>query len=144
MVRTHGWLFCIAGCMAMGQTVAPPGTQKPGRVEGTVTNSVTGAGVKKAEIALNGNGGSAARGAITDATGHFAFENVAPGQYSMQVNCPGYSFPPGTNGQKLLKVGEEQEIKDVFVKLVPLGVVSGIVRDEDGQPMARVQIQGLR
>jgi uncharacterized protein (DUF2141 family) len=139
MVRAHGWLFCIAACMtAMGQTT----TQKPGRIEGAVMNSVTGAGVKKAEVTLNG--GSSNRGAITDATGHFAFESVTPGQYSIQVNCQGYSIPPGLDGQKPVKVGEEQDVKDLSVKMVPLGVVSGVVRDQDGEPMVHVVIQGLR
>jgi hypothetical protein len=139
MVRAHGWLFCIAGCM---MAMAQPTTQKPGRIEGNVVNSVTGAGVKKAEVTLNG--GPSNRGGITDATGHFAFETVAPGQYWIQVNCQGYVFPPGTNGQKPVKVAEEQEVKDLAVKMVPLGVVSGVVRDQDGEPMVHVMIQGLR
>jgi Carboxypeptidase regulatory-like domain len=142
MVRAHGWLFCIAGCtLVMAQPATPPAPQKPGRIEGTVMNSVTGAGVKKAEVMLNG--GPSNRGVITDATGHFAFESVAPGQYWLQVNCPGYSFPPGSNGQRPVKVSEEQEVKDLVVRMMPLGVVSGVVRDQDGEPMAHVQIHGL-
>ena len=45
---------------------------------------------------------------------------------------------------KAITVAEEQEVKDVAVKLVPLAVVSGRVLDEDGDPMARAQVQALR
>jgi hypothetical protein len=58
--------------LVLAQTPAaqPTPTQKPGRIEGSVTNSITGAGVKKASVAMNG---PAHRTVITDATGHFSF-----------------------------------------------------------------------
>jgi len=122
----------------LAQTPAP----KPGRVEGTVTNSVTGGGIRKAEVIMNGQ---AAQNVLTDATGHFAIENVTPGGYSIQVNCPGYAFPPpGVNGLKQIKVAEQQEVKDVSIKLTPLSVVSGKVRDENGEAVPHVQIQAFR
>ena len=142
MNRAYGTLLltvAVHGYVAMAQTTV----LKPGRVEGNVTNSVTGAGVKKAEIAMNGGAGSA-RGATTDATGHFAIENVQPGKYWIQLSCPGYAFPPGASQQKPVSVAEDQEVKDIALKLMPLGVISGRVRDEDGEPMIHVQIRGMR
>lgn len=39
---------------------------------------------------------------------------------------------------------EEQQVKDIVVKLVPLGLVSGHVLDEDGDPIPRANVTLLR
>jgi len=56
-----------------------------GSIEGTVTNSVTGEPIKKAMVTLGGvelSVGSPST-AMTDASGHFHFENVRPGDYKL-------------------------------------------------------------
>jgi hypothetical protein len=125
MNQARGGLFLAVALCGWSLSAQTP-VLKPGRVEGTVTNSVTGAGVKKAEITMSGGKGGSA---TTDAAGHFAIENIQPDKYWIQIACPGYSFPPGAGQQKPVTVGEEQEVKDIALKLMPLGVVSGHVRD---------------
>ena len=124
---------------------APP--SKPGKVEGVVINSVTNDPVKKATVMLQAIGQSTNHSATADATGHFHFDSVEPGKYFATANRDGY-IPAQESMRnpwaKPITVAEEQEVKDVSVKLIPLAVVSGHVLDEDGDPMARVQVQALR
>lgn len=129
----------------LGAQQAPP--LKPGKVEGVVLNSVTKDPVKKATVILQGLGQPTNHSTVTDAAGHFHFDSVEPGKYMAMANRDGY-IPeqqsmrnPWANP---ISVAEEQEVKDVAVKLVPLAVVSGHVLDEDGDPMARAQVQALR
>jgi protocatechuate 3,4-dioxygenase beta subunit len=132
----------VALALPVWLAVAQPPAKKPGRIEGTVTNSVSGAGIKKAHVYLDGNSGLPPDRIVTDATGHFAFEGVMPGRYSMQANAPGYAMPRGINGlRSQVTIGEDQEVRDVNVTLLPLGVVSGRVLDEDGEPVTGAQVK---
>ncbi len=130
---------------ALSAQQAPP--SKPGKVEGVVLNSVTNDPVKKATVTLQGLAQPTNHSAVTDATGHFHFDSVEPGKYIAIANRAGY-IPAQESMRnpwaKPITVAEEQEVKDVAVKLVPLAVVSGHVFDEDGDPMARAQVQALR
>ena len=127
-----------------GQPAAP---QKPGKVEGVVTNSVTGDPVKKASVTLQPFGPTAHYVTNTDAAGHFQFDSVEPGTYQATATRGGFipapeSMQPGFF-LKPLVVAEEQKIKDLVVKLLPLAVVSGSVLDEDGDPIARATVLAL-
>jgi hypothetical protein len=124
---------------------APP--SKPGKVEGVVLNSVTNDPVKKATVTLQAQGQPTNHSATTDATGHFHFDSVEPGKYMAIANRDG--FIPAQESlrnpwAKPNTVAEEQEVKDVSVKLIPLAVVSGHVFDEDGDPVVRASVQALR
>ena len=129
----------------LGAQQAPP--SKPGKVQGVVLNSVTNDPVKKATVTLQGLGQTTNHSAVTDATGHFHFDSVEPGKYSAMANRDG--FIPAQESlrnpwAKPITVAEEQEVKDVALKLTPLAVVSGHVLDEDGDPVVRAQVQALR
>jgi hypothetical protein len=53
----------------------------------------------------------------------------------------GYRFDPM---MKPIAVAEEQQVKDLVMKLLPLALVNGHVFDEDGDPLVRAQVQALR
>jgi hypothetical protein len=116
---------------------------KPGSIDGTVTNSVTGEPVKKAAIGLgapylhaNTDGDY---GTITDAAGHFHFENVQPGTYVIRAERDGFwdirNNRPGLFSTIVLK--EDQHVQDIAIQLMPLAVISGHVLDDDGDPIVR-------
>jgi hypothetical protein len=122
-----------------------PSGLKPGRIEGAVTNLATGGPIKKANVSLMGAGNSS-QIATSDAGGHFHFDLVDPGTYHIFAEGSGYTAGQSAGrgpGQSSLTLTEGQEIKDVAISLLPLGVVSGRVVDEDGDPMARATVTAL-
>jgi hypothetical protein len=110
---------------------------KPGSVDGVVTNSVTSEPLKKVVVTLGDM-----YTAITDAAGHFHFNNVTPGVYVLLPNKDGFQAP--RQAPRQVTVAEEQTVKDVALKLLPLATVSGHVFDEDGDPIPRAQVAVLR
>jgi hypothetical protein len=123
---------------------------KPGSVEGTVANSTTGEPVKKATVtlqaaALSNTAEPATITALTDASGHFHFDNVPPGAYFTFADRDGFVAANGPRHRlPEITVAEEQHVQDVAIKLTPLGVVSGHVLDEDGDPLVRARIIVLK
>jgi protocatechuate 3,4-dioxygenase beta subunit len=120
----------------------PP--KKPGTVEGVVINSVSGQPVKKATVTLRNTAQRFAYAMVSDLAGHFLFENVEPGPYFAMAAGDGFQPEMGRGSVKTFTVAEEQHVKDVAVKLQPLGLVSGRVLDEDGDPIAGANLQAMR
>jgi hypothetical protein len=114
-------------------------TPNPAAVDGTVTNQITGQPVKKASVRLVGttSGKSIGLNANTDAAGRFHFDGVDPGKYSVWADCPGYG---SNSGGGYIQLVEEQQVKDVAIRLTPLGMAAGRVFDEDGEPMMSVPV----
>jgi Carboxypeptidase regulatory-like domain len=128
---------------------AQPPAPKPGSVEGTVVNSASGAPLRKASVWLEsqpGPGGTAHNLTTqSDASGRFHFDNVEAGLYAVGARRDAYMNTQGRYGVPApFRVAEEQQVTDVVVKLVPLGVLSGHVFDEDGQPIPRANVTLLR
>jgi hypothetical protein len=122
-------------------------TLKPGSAEGVVVNSLTGQPLKKANVTLRNPRGFA-YAAVTDAAGHFLIENIEPGGYYATAASDGFipdqMFRRSAVGSALVTVAEEQHLKNVTVKLVPLGLASGHVLDEDGEPIAGANVAAQR
>src|SRR5258706_11703154 len=101
---------------------------KPGSAEGVVINSVTGQPLKKANVTLP-NPKAFAYAAVTDAAGHFLIENIEPGSYQAMAASDGFipdqMFRRSALASTLVIVAEEQHVRNVTVKLVPLGLASG-------------------
>lgn len=123
-----------------------PEEKKPS-VAGSVL-STTGEPLKKAHITLRRTGGRGEAGyaASTDVAGAFRFADVEPGKYVLHVQRSGYisqqySSPGRAASTFTLTPG--QELTGVVVKLVPQGVISGKVTDEDGDPVAQCAVQVL-
>jgi hypothetical protein len=124
---------------------AQPTAPQRRSVEGTVVNSVSGGPIKKASVILEsqpGPGGTAHNLTTqSDASGRFHFDNVEPGLYVVEAQRDAYMNTQGRYGTPApFRVAEEQQVKDVVVKLVPLGVLNGHVFDEDGDPIPRANV----
>jgi len=116
---------------------------KPGSIDGVVTNSVTAEPLKKVQIALRTRDSQTT--AITDATGHFHFDNVNPDSYRISAERPGFMEPGAPlGGPYSITVGDEQHVRDLALKLMPLGAISGHVLDDDGDPIVRAGVNVLR
>ena len=85
----------------------------------------------------------------SDEAGKFAFENVAPGRYTLTSEKTGFvtqrygarsDTSPGT--PLVLEVGNE--LKDVAIQMTPQAVIAGRVTDQDGDPVANIGVSVFR
>lgn len=73
---------------------------------------------------------------VEDPRGRFRVESVASGSASLTFLAPGY-FPRTLEG---LEVREGETLRGVIVELQKGGVVRGVVRDGQGEPVAGAQV----
>src|SRR5947209_15277016 len=126
----------------VGNGPVPPGppvtpTSQPVRysASGTVVNSVTGEPVAHALVLV-----SAVHASFSDQNGQFTLEGLAEGTYSVQVSKPGYQAQWVNGGEpEMMRVGHEGG--SVTLRLVPEGLITGQVLDENGDGVSRVQVQ---
>ncbi|HWQ54383.1 MAG TPA: carboxypeptidase regulatory-like domain-containing protein [Bryobacteraceae bacterium] len=120
-------------------------------VEGQVFSLATGEPVKKAQIMLRPMGSSSRQpyGALTDAGGRFLLADVPAGRYVLTAERAGFvqsEYGAGGVSRRggTITLAPGQRLKDVVFRLTPHGVVTGRVLDEDGEPVAGVQVQAMR
>jgi len=150
----------IAVCLlalssAFGQgTPAVPAPPK-GIIEGQVFNLATGAPLKKATVRLTGLGARPSGGMPnmyskeTDEQGRFAFTGLEAGRYDLSAERQGF-LRQNYGGRKYntsgtpIGLAQDQHVKDILFKLSPQSVITGKVLDEDGDPVANVQVRALK
>ncbi len=151
--------FAVAQ-QAPQQPAASPSDPKPIHLEGRVV-SLTGAAVRKATVRLQGARPPVTLAAISNVqapaaysqttgdAGQFVFDNVAPGRYTLSADKAG--FLPALYGarsegspalQLTLAAGDQK--KDLDLIMTPQGVITGKVIDQDGDPVANVQVTVAR
>jgi len=120
-------------------------------IEGQAVNALTGDPLKKAQITVNSLGGraNANLGAVTDGTGRFVVENIEPGRYNLSAQRNGFvQFQYGARGPNRpgapLVLNPGQRTRDLVLRMMPQGVISGHVVDEDGEPVENAQIRAMR
>jgi len=130
-------------------TASAPPAQPKARLEGHVLSQTTGEPLRKANLHLAmlqrlgvgpANSQMPRYVVSSDAGGKFAFEDVEAGRYSLSADRAGYvrqnyGARAANSGGTNLTLDSGQEIKGIVLKLVPQGVISGRVVDEDGDPM---------
>ncbi|HEV8041751.1 MAG TPA: carboxypeptidase-like regulatory domain-containing protein [Bryobacteraceae bacterium] len=82
----------------------------------------------------------------SDPNGRFMIDDVQPGAYVVSADRQGFeSDTDGAPGAPppSLKVETGQSVTDVKIKLVPLGVITGRVVDDDGDPVRGAQVQAM-
>jgi 5-hydroxyisourate hydrolase-like protein (transthyretin family) len=137
MVRTRPFLPLLLFVSAL---VSFAQEKKLARIEGTVVDSAAGTPLRKVKVNASRRGAERSMtSAETGADGHFVFDNLEPGTYSLRAGKPGYvtqaygSRTASWSGTALtLTAG--QQMKDLEFKLVRQGVIAGKVTDEDGEP----------
>jgi hypothetical protein len=121
-------------------------------LEGQVVSGSTGEPLRKATLILRpvgSRGGAMMSATGTDASGHFLLKDLEPGRYRLSAERNGFvrqdysSRGPGKQ-PTILTLDKAQKISNLTFKLIPHGVITGRVVDEDGDPVARASIQALR
>ena len=134
-------ILLATGCFAALSIAqdAPSG----GAVEGTVVNSVTGAGIEGASVVLAGNK-SGRYETKSDAAGHFRITGVAPGTYRPDVKKDGFASPTFDLSVLLsnpgLRVTADSDPVKVDLQLTPLDTILGRVLGPDGKPAAGMEV----
>ena len=87
--------------------------------------------------------------ATTDAEGKFRIEGVEPGMYRMMAERQGfvrreYGARKNSMMGSTITVASGQELKELNIDMIPQAVIIGRVLDDEGEPLARVQIQVMR
>src|SRR5262245_47888308 len=109
-------------------------------VEGQVINSVTGAGIVDAVVALirlSGEGSS--YNARTDSHGRFRIENVKEGTFRATYRATGFWFLPLGVRESIVVASKDESVR-LDVKMQPQVKLSGRVFDSDGKPMANAPV----
>jgi 5-hydroxyisourate hydrolase-like protein (transthyretin family) len=151
-------LLTYAGALVLFiQTPASP-TPKPAEkapppctVSGLVVTAAEGIPLKSSRVALipeHRQRESQVYAATSDSEGRFTIKDVPAGRYRFVATRTSYvdqhyqSTGDDTGAVLALQAG--QEVKDVFFRMTLAAVFTGRVNDEDGEPMALIQVVALR
>jgi hypothetical protein len=131
------------------QVQAPASNTKPGTIRGHVYASDTGLGVKHADVSLRPTGRFQPQEVSTDTQGGFQFLNVDPGQYTLSCNKSGFvgssygaknaNTPPTT-----FKLSDSQDLKDIDCRMAKGGAITGIVTNDEGDPVVYANVQVMQ
>ena len=150
-------LVAAAGVVVRGQNPAPmpprPAATGTAFLAGPVVDETTGRPVPDAVVrisaaspSLSGNlmfGPMANRAAVaTDSQGRYFFGSLPAGSYAARATKPGYALPAGTPRATALADGER--ILDLNIRLARLGTISGVLRDDAGDPVVGTDVIALR
>jgi hypothetical protein len=128
----------LVSVVAVAQPAQSSPTTPPlGSISGAITDAATGAPAANALVtALPSSGRPSVR---TDVEGHYILRGLAPGQYRLVVAAvPG--FFANTRG---VSVNPGQALTSIDFRLKALGQISGKVLNENGEPVAGVDVLGL-
>jgi protocatechuate 3,4-dioxygenase beta subunit len=138
-----GSFICSA---ASGQNAAtPPKTQKCG-VSGMVVRKGSNEPIHFARVTLSNDGDEQRVQHVTTAPdGRFAFKDVSPGDYRVTVTHNGYvsesygARRPMDPGMPLT-LSPGKKVDDLIFRMTPAAVITGRVRDENGEPLPWAQV----
>lgn len=160
-------LCLLLSLSGLSQVAAVQQATKVGSVSGTLTRYGSGEPLRNAEVSLSrtdettatlrvttGSDDSSSASSqqvtvITDANGQFRFPSVAPGEYALTVRKNGFHGFRTANSQTWMEsfpltISPGQSITDLALAMQPGSVISGKVSDEEGDPMAYVQVTALK
>ena len=123
----------------------------PCTVSGRVVTATEGTALKSSRVALipeRKTAESQVYATVSDSTGRFTIKNIPAGRYRFLASHTGYVDLPyqssGGDTGAVLALHAGQEVKDVLFRMTLSGVITGRVNDEDGEPMALIQVLALR
>lgn len=102
---------------------------------------ITGEPLRKASVSVQARDLNFS--AVTDEAGAFAIQEVPPGTYSISVQRNGYVLADSSANARragTVTVAASTAVTGLEFKMAPHAVITGRVVDEDGEPMANIQI----
>ncbi|MCP5115832.1 MAG: carboxypeptidase regulatory-like domain-containing protein, partial [bacterium] len=135
--------------LALAMAAAPP-SDELAVVSGQVVDQQTGEPLRKTNLALQTSSGRDRKTYATrsDAAGQYVFRDVEPGSYRLSAERFGYLRqqynPRDDSAGVTLQLRAGQQLTGLRFELIPQGVITGRVLDEDGDPLQRVSVMLLR
>ncbi len=85
----------------------------------------------------------------TDETGRFSFTGLEAARYQLSAERTGflrqnYGARRYSSGGTPIRLGQDQQVRDVLMKMSPQAVLAGRVLDEDGEPAANVNVRAFK
>ena len=136
-------VFAVCSLMAgiVGQESGPQYS-----VAGVVVNSKTGETIKRAQVIVVHFGEArhvpVTLSTFTDSAGAFRFSAVPAGNYFLSAEKPGF-YADRSDTSARANAQLTASVEDVRLKLNPLGVITGKVVDQAGQPIRGVSMMAL-
>jgi hypothetical protein len=159
-------MACLAACATLLSAQAPspdtvPQDPDKARLEGHVFNSVGGEPLRKARLTLRMNVAQqqtqgrqqpplppSTYTVTSDAEGKYAFPNVDPGDYQLTVTHDGFAdLKLGDRSARRVEpivLNAKDTRADFNLKLVPYGAISGVLVDEDGDPLRNLPVSAMK
>lgn len=141
-----GWAALLAGQLTQSPSTKQQESLKTAAITGVVTDAVSGAAIPGAMVTLTGGGATRPR-QMTDARGRFVFTDLPPSAGYVLTAAAfgylegGYRRPPGDPATVRIPIAEGQWFADANVRLWRPATISGVVRDERGEPLVGVPVR---
>ncbi len=140
--------FCLlfivftSACEDDNKGVTTP-TDNPGSISGIVIDAVQLSPMQNVTISLSTQSGTAIGNQTTNAQGQFTFQNLANGLYKLSAIVPGFK-PTSADSIVVSQTQGALALIDLFPAdsslTVDIGAISGIVRDNNGNPLQGVNV----
>lgn len=165
MVRTLTLLAAAAllsGDLAAAQQPRPNAPLRPrrdrpaetaaagtARLAGRVIAADTGRPLKRARVSIQLTEGRLTKAAVTDENGRFTVPSLPAGKYSVSATKTGY-VTMAAGQRRALRAGIPIELRDgqtitsIDLRLPRGGVITGRIRDEEDEPLARATVRVMR
>jgi len=148
MCAVSVWLAAAGLALAQDPVAAPPSPFAA--IRGVVLNDATGTPIRRAAITLSTLGATPLEAlTFSEADGEFGFTTIPPGKYRLRVDLEGFQrawFGAATPNRApgILKLAAGDIRYGITFRLRPLGSISGVVLDPDGDPVPNVQLRLLK
>jgi hypothetical protein len=128
---------------------AAPTAKGTGAISGRVTNLETGGPLQRAVIRITSPALPSDRRVSTNSDGRYEVRELPAGAYSLKAERGGYltlAYGQRRTGEvgKPLQLGDGQTVKAIDFALPRLGVISGRVVDDTGEPIAKVVVYAMQ
>ncbi len=143
-------VVALGACAALGlsansQTSSAPRSAGGGyAIAGTVVNSGTGEPIRRATVAALSEEDSHTVAAVeSDNDGRFSLPNLPAAKYQLTASKRGYRtafYDEHDEFNSAIVTGPDQDTRNLVFKLVPGGVIRGVVTADSGDPVENARV----
>lgn len=146
--RLCGMALLLLTCVSAPAQDSPTEEQKPARLSGMATNSLTGEPLAHVEVELRrkiSGHFSSYRRTVTGPDGRFSLIGIEAGSYSLSADRNGYHWvdDPSPDEPPVLPVKPGEQIKDILFQFEPSAIIAGRVVGADGAPLEHITVEAL-